>query len=76
MCPESTLSNQCSNYAPDTIQVTASLYLEWQAFEDYCTEYSVLPTLDQLQSWALEQMIRANELSELLTIKGLTPAVV
>ena len=61
---------------PTTLHVTASLHLEWRAFEEYCAEYGVLPTLDQLRSWALEQMVLSNELSELLTIHDLAPTVV
>ena len=67
---------KCLGCTSGMIHVTASLHLEWRAFEEYCTEYGVLPTLDQLQSWSLEQMVLSNELSELLTIKGLTPAAV
>ncbi len=67
---------ECPGCAPGMIHVTASLHLEWRAFEEYCTEYGVLPTLDQLRSWALEQMVLSNELSELLTIHRLAPVAV
>ncbi len=76
MRSDTTLLPHCPGCAPGMLHVTASLHLEWRAFEEYCTEYGVLPTLDQLRSWALEQMVLSNELSELLTIHGLTPVAV
>ena len=76
MLQETALTPSCPHCETGMIHVTASLHLEWRAFEEYCTEYGVLHTLDQLQSWSLEQMVLSNELSELLTIKGLTPAAV
>ena len=51
------------------IHVAASLYLEWHAFEEYCTENKVLPDIEQLQSWALEQIINSNNLDEMLHIR-------
>ena len=54
------------------MHVTASLRLEWRAFEEYCTEYGTLPTLDQLRSWALQQMVDSNDLDEMLQIRNIS----